>query len=147
MATTEDELRLKHLGDVQTTIARLAQNSFTIRGWSVTLVSVVFAVLNTKGAPAALGWLPLLPALVFWWLDAYYLRLERLYRRLYAAAASRLTAGAPPDVGSDLPAFDMDVSRYRGSVPTLPRTLLTPSVVTIPAVLTAVVVTYRLAVA
>jgi hypothetical protein len=30
VATTEDELRLKHLGDIQTTISRLAQNSFTI---------------------------------------------------------------------------------------------------------------------
>ena len=144
MTTLDEEVQLKHLTDIQATISRLAQNSFTIRGWSVTLVSIIFAVLNTKTSPAAVAWLPLVPAMVFWWLDAYYLRLERLYRRLYAAAATRLTAGPPAD-GPDLAALDMDISRYRSTVPSLPRTLLTPSVATIPTVLIIVVVTYRVA--
>jgi hypothetical protein len=140
---TEDELRLKHLADIQATISRLAQNSFTIRGWSVTLASIIFAILNTKASTTAVAWLPLLPALVFWWLDAYYLRLERLYRRLYTTAATRLTTGPLTD-GPDLLPFDMNISRYTATVPNLLQTLLAPSVITIPAVLTVVITAYRL---
>ncbi|WP_431935676.1 hypothetical protein [Micromonospora sp. RP3T] len=140
---SDEELRVKHLADIQVTISRLAQNSFTIRGWSVTLVSVIFAVLSSKPTFTAVAWLPLLPALVFWWLDAYYLRLERLYRRHYAQVATRL-AGGPPAEGPDLPPFDMDVMRHRSAVPNLLRTMLAPSVVTIPVILTVVVAAYRL---
>ncbi|WP_141561911.1 hypothetical protein [Micromonospora sp. WMMA1996] len=140
---SDEELRVKHLADIQVTISRLAQNSFTIRSWSVTLVSLVFALLNNKSTASALAWLPLLPAMVFWWLDAYYLRLERLYRRHYAQVATRIANG-PPAHGPDVAPFDMDVTRHCTAVPNLLRTMLAPSVVTIPVILTVVITAYRL---
>ncbi|MBQ1023409.1 hypothetical protein [Micromonospora sp. C95] len=50
MTTNDEELRVKHLADIQATVSRLAQNSFTIRGWSVTLVSVVITAYRLAAA-------------------------------------------------------------------------------------------------
>lgn len=146
MASDED-LRLRQLDHIQGVISRLAQNSFTVRGWSVSLVSVVLAVLGARDGTAGLAALALVPALVFWGLDAYYLRQERLYRRLYAEVARRVVHGPPaaPDPAPlDLAPFDMDSRRFRAAVPSFGRTLVTPSVVTIPALLVLGVVGYEL---
>src|SRR6266568_4303355 len=140
---TEDDLRLRHLADGQAVIERLSQHSFVIRGWSVTLVSVVFAILSTRERTQS--WpvlIALAPALVFWILDAYYLRQERLYRCLYLAAGRRLTDG---EAGPDVAPFDMDVSRYSSHVRSFTRTLFASHVLAIPAMLTVLIVTYHLA--
>ena len=64
---------------VQDIISRMANNSFLIKGWSVTLV---VASLLFKGIFYH-HFVALVPWFIFWLLDAYFLRLERLYRRLY----------------------------------------------------------------
>jgi hypothetical protein len=138
----EDDLRLRHLDIIQATIARLAQHSFTVRGWSATVSAAVFAVLGASGADSATILVALAPIVVFWGLDAYYLRRERLFRHLFAAAGRRLHAGAgAPDVSP----FDMDVTPYAGRVPGFVRTLVSPTVAAVPAVLAAVVVVFALA--
>ena len=81
---TTDELNVKHLEMIQAVVSRLAGNSFSIKGWSITLVSALFA-LAAKDANKTYAFLALLPALCFWGLDAYYLRQERLFRKLYEA--------------------------------------------------------------
>ena len=52
---------------------------------------------------AAVG---LIPIIGFWWLDAYFLMQERLYRSLYNAVARRDPA---------TPAFSLNASGYRES--------------------------------
>jgi hypothetical protein len=76
------EKKLKHLEFIQGVINRLSNNSFSVKGWSVVLVSALFA-LSAKDANVAFVYLAYLPASVFWGLDGYFLRLERAYRRLY----------------------------------------------------------------
>ncbi|MDE0668129.1 MAG: hypothetical protein OXI48_03775, partial [bacterium] len=74
--------REAYLAMIQGVINRLAQNSFLLKGWSVLLVSALLAV----AAGSSEDWiLPVafLPAVAFWGLDGYYLRQERLFRRLY----------------------------------------------------------------
>ena len=75
---------IKHLELVQAVIARMADNSFKIKSWAVALVSAVLVV-----AERVAGWqylfVALVPALVFWGLDAFYLRQEKLFRTLYDA--------------------------------------------------------------
>lgn len=139
MSTSDSELRLRHLDALQGVITRLGQNSFAIRGWSVTLVSAVFAVISTQGQRThhlvlfALG-----PAWIFWILDAFYLRQERLYRSLYRAAARSLTDSTAASVAP----FDMDTTPYRSSISSWPRTLSTPHVAAIPVLLTVLVIGY-----
>ena len=76
------ESKLKHLELIQGVINRMAFNSFMLKGWSVVLVSALLVLVSrhTGGNWALVG---LLPTLVFWGLDAYFLRQERLYRALY----------------------------------------------------------------
>ena len=71
-----------HLEMLQGVISRMANNSFLLKGWSVILVSALFALAAAK-ALALLALLALLPAIAFWILDAYFLRQERLFRKLY----------------------------------------------------------------
>ena len=72
----------KHLEFIQGVVNRLAANSFQVKGWSVLLVSALFALTASGGSPA-LAWIALIPAVVFWGLDGYFLRQERLFRKLY----------------------------------------------------------------
>lgn len=76
------ENKHKHLEFIQNAINRMAGNSFLLKGWTVTLVSAIFA-LAQKDANRAYLLVPILPGLIFWFLDGYFLRQERLYRKLY----------------------------------------------------------------
>ena len=60
----------------------MAGNSFLIKGWSVTLVSALFA-LAAAGTNPLFVFLAYFPAFAFWALDAYFLRQERLFRKLH----------------------------------------------------------------
>ena len=72
----------KHLEFTQAVITRMAGNSFLIRGWSVTLVSALFA-LAAKDAERAFAIVSYFSCVMFWYLDAYYLSQERKFRSLY----------------------------------------------------------------
>ena len=74
--------RLKHLEMLQQVITRMASNSFLIKGWSITLISALLA-FAAKDKIHIMAWVALLPCLAFWMLDAYFLRQERLFRKLY----------------------------------------------------------------
>ncbi len=76
------EKKLKHLELIQNIINRMASNSFLIKGWCVTLVSAVF-VLAAKDANTTFIAVAFFPVLIFWILNAYFLRQERLFRKLY----------------------------------------------------------------
>lgn len=84
----DNDNKLKHLEFIQAVINRMAGNSFYLKGWSVTLVAAIF-VLATKDGNPSLVPVAYLPAIVFWFLDAYFLRQERLFRRLYDAVREK----------------------------------------------------------
>lgn len=70
---------LKEIDLIQAVVTRMANTSFLIKGWTVTMMTFIFA---TKCEPKALP-LVFVPILLFWILDAYFLQQERLYRKLY----------------------------------------------------------------
>lgn len=76
------ENKLKHLEMIQGIINRMASNSFALKGWSVTLVAGIFA-LSSKDANEIYFLIAYIPIVTFWFLDAYYLLQERLFRTLY----------------------------------------------------------------
>ena len=76
------EKKMKHLELIQGVINRMASNSFMLKGWAVTLVAGIF-VLASKDTDKLYFLVAYIPVIVFWWLDAYYLLQERLYRSLY----------------------------------------------------------------
>lgn len=73
------EYLFKEAEIVQDIISRMANNSFLIKGWSVTLVvaSLLFKGIFYHHFVAFIPWF------IFWRYDAYFLRLEKLYRKLY----------------------------------------------------------------
>ncbi|RLE44464.1 hypothetical protein DRJ16_02180 [Candidatus Woesearchaeota archaeon] len=70
---------LKEIEIIQDIIKRMAFNSFMIKGWAITLVTVTLLLRGSKYQVL----IAFIPLLVFWFLDAYFLWQERLYRRLY----------------------------------------------------------------
>lgn len=76
--------KMKHLEFIQAVITRMAGNSFLIKGWAVTIVAAIFALAAAGGKPSIIP-VAYLPVIVFWTLDGYFLRQERLYRKLYDA--------------------------------------------------------------
>jgi len=76
------EKKIAHLGMIQDVISRMGNNSFLLKGWSVTLVSALFA-LATKDADVFFVYLAFFPTIAFWILDGYFLWQERLRRNLY----------------------------------------------------------------
>ncbi len=95
--------KIKHLEFIQAVIARQAGNSFLLKGWAVTVSGVIygFGVSRASWVPALVG---VIPALMFWGLDAYYLWQERRFRCLYDAVWKGNT-GAPVT-------FSMDTKPY-----------------------------------
>src|SRR5947208_5879098 len=71
-----------HLEMIQGVINRLSQNSFLLKGWSVVLVSSLFALAALNSDPLFV-YLTYLPVIAFWGLDGYFLWQERLFRALY----------------------------------------------------------------
>lgn len=73
--------KLEHLKMLQAVITRMAGNSFMVKGWCITLVSALLA-LSAKDA-RFMVFVAYLPVLMFWWMDAFFLHQERLFRELY----------------------------------------------------------------
>jgi hypothetical protein len=76
------EKKLSHLEMIQGIVNRLSQNSFLLKGWSVILVSALFA-LAASNLKILFVYLAYFPATAFWILDGYFLWQERLFRALY----------------------------------------------------------------
>jgi hypothetical protein len=93
------EDRREHLRMIQAVIARMASNSFLLKGWSVTLAAALIAI-GAKEAALAIAITAAGPVVAFWALDGYYLLQERRYRALVARA-----------VEGAIPAYSMDASR------------------------------------
>jgi hypothetical protein len=76
------EIKRSHLELIQGVVNRLSTNSFLLKGWSVVLVSGLFA-LAASGTNSLFVYLAYFPACAFWALDGYFLWQERLFRNLY----------------------------------------------------------------
>jgi len=96
---------VEELKIIQDIIKRMAFNSFMLKGWAVTLV---VATLLLKGDKYQVL-IAFIPLVIFWFLDAYFLQQERLYRELYKwVVANRLN--------SEEHLFDMNTYRFKDMV-------------------------------
>lgn len=73
----------KEIDLIQACINRMAHNSFLVKGWAISIVVVGLALVDKKIDPLLIGIIILIPLLSFWWLDAFFLYTEKLYRKLY----------------------------------------------------------------
>jgi len=111
--------RIKHMEMIQAVVGRLAGNSFLIKGWAITVTGTFlgFAIDRNHAGLAAAAFLP---AVIFWLLDTYYLRAERLFRELYNEVRKGTAPEGPFFMGATSPGFvgsaPNSVSSWRGTM-------------------------------
>ena len=84
--TIKTEELHKEIDLIQGCINRMSQNSFLIKGWTVTLFTVVLALLPEKveqNNRVLLGIVMLAVSIMFWYMDSFFLATEINYRKIY----------------------------------------------------------------
>jgi len=82
----DKEILHKEIDLIQGVINRMANNSFLLKGWLISLIAVILALSKEKIVATDLTYFNFticLPVIVFWYLDAFFLHKERCYRKLY----------------------------------------------------------------
>ena len=125
------ENKYKYMDYIQSAITRMASNSFYLKGWNVTIIAAIVA-LSFKESDWRIYACALLLNIVFWFLDAYYLKQEKLFRELY-----RKISAISDDAAID---FSMDTREFKQNVPCIPsimakNILITPLYLSISVVL------------
>lgn len=88
----KEKFYLKQLEMIQAIINRLANNSFLIKGWFITVVTAGLG-LYFQFKTFDLLYLVLFVIFMFWYLDAFYLREERIFRAIYEDKALMKNVG------------------------------------------------------
>lgn len=73
----------KEIDLIQSCISRMAQNSFIVKGWTITLLTVIIALLPKIFDIRLLCILGIVITSCFWYLDGFFLKTEKLYRWKY----------------------------------------------------------------
>lgn len=81
MKNIAGENKRHHLLMIQGIIDRMGRNSFSLKEWSIGIMIAIFAFAGKNTHKAVI--ITIIPLVVFWFLDAYYLMLERKFRALY----------------------------------------------------------------
>ena len=101
-----EEQKRQHLEFIQSVITRMNTNSFQIKGMTITIVSALIAIYATT-TNIAFVFLGIVPTLLFWFLDSYYLQQERKFRGVY-----NNVAGLKNDVEVKL--YEMPIQKFQG---------------------------------
>jgi len=80
-----------YLNILQAVINRMAANSAACKTWCIALVSAVIVIIADKGSPSYV-WISVVPIVLFFSLDSYYLGLENRFRERYNGFIRKLHA-------------------------------------------------------
>lgn len=108
---------------IQNVISKMTHNSFLIKAWSGTVFAGVI-VLTISIANPLIFMVLLVVVTIFWYLDSYYLRLERLFRSLYNMKVEQYNNELEKQ---EMKIFDMDISLFIKKVKTIPRIMFSKS--------------------
>lgn len=104
---------VKHLEFIQSNIARMNQCSFQMKGWMVAIVSALLA-LYASSVDSITGegtkmyiFVAIVPTVIFWILDSYYLQQERKFRGVYNDLIDA-------EERKKIKLFQMPLDRYNG---------------------------------
>lgn len=79
MNIDREKILVEEVKVAQEIIKRMASNSFNVKTWTITLI---VATLLFKGDNNHI-FIAFIPLIAFWYLDAYYLQQERLFRKVH----------------------------------------------------------------
>lgn len=78
-----------HLSIAQSVIQRMASNSASCKGWCIAITSAILVIVTDKSKPDY-ALIAFIPILLFLALDAYYLALEKRFRKSYNSFIDKL---------------------------------------------------------
>lgn len=95
---------------MQAVIGRMSSNSSSSKAWCIALVSAVLVAVADK-SKADYAWIAAIPTLLFLVMDAYYLALEKAFRRSYNSFIDKLHSGdlQPRDLYAVVPSGSLFV--------------------------------------
>ena len=106
-----------HLQFIQNVITRMNANSFQVKTWTVSIIVAVAALaVNSKNYMYIL--ISVVPTILFWTLDSYYLQQERKFRGLYKDV-----------VLGNVPLYLMQINRYREGIYQFSSALFSNSII------------------
>ena len=89
---TTEELH-KEIDLIQNCIERMANNSFSCKGWNLTLVAGTFALVPENISKWYICIIILCIDICFWWLDSFFVLQEQKYRDKYEWVIKERTEG------------------------------------------------------
>ncbi len=91
----ENEELFKEIDLIQSCINRMAQNSFMLKGWALTIFAGVTVFTKGDNFTNCIMMLcsTLLPFICFWILDAFFIKTERKFRKLYTKVLNERKQG------------------------------------------------------
>jgi len=101
------EEKRQHLDFIQSVITRMNTNSFQLKGWSITIISALLA-LYASSKNTIYIFIAIIPAILFWFLDTYYLQQERKFRGVYNDVAGLTEA----DERIEVRPYEMPIQKY-----------------------------------
>jgi len=110
MGNISNDILHKEIDLIQACIARMAHNSFLIKGWAISIVAIVLVLADKAGTPAIWSSILLIPLISFWYLDAFFLRTERMYRKMYVWVLEKRKNG------NDEMLYDLNPKRFKEQV-------------------------------
>ncbi|PKA22444.1 hypothetical protein CH381_30855 [Leptospira sp. mixed culture ATI2-C-A1] len=114
------EILHKEIDLIQDCISRMANNSFLLKGWLISILAVILALAEKQVNFLVLSTILIIPVLSFWYLDAYYLCTERKYRALY----NWVLENRPKN--KDL-LYNLNHNRFENLVESIPEVMLSPT--------------------
>ena len=116
------EEKRQHLEFIQNNISRMNQSSFQIKGMAVTIVTAVIAAyvavpVREDMCSTVFLFVGVIPTLIFWILDSYYLQQEKKFRGIYEDVIS----------GKKVGEYKMPLDKYKRGKYSLYRCMWTVS--------------------
>jgi len=119
----KDEIFCEYLNMIHKIIDRLARNSFQIKAWTAAIFAAII-VLTYSIINILIFFVLILTVSLFWALDSYYLKQERLFRKLYEHKVNEYNDEAKR---INIKIFDMSVIDYKSEVKSVPKTMISIS--------------------
>ena len=79
----EEVMNERHLEFLQQIISRLSNHSFLIKGWTVSLLTALYSLAQFEANQSFIV-ISYYPIIIFWFIDSYYLHLEKIFRDIYS---------------------------------------------------------------
>ena len=107
---------LHYISLLQDNINRMASNSSNCKTWLITLIAAIFAVSASKGDIVTYIWMAYIPTGLFFFLDCFYLGIERRFRRIERRFIVIVTKDEEA-LKNECKPYDIDKSIYKFSLP------------------------------